>query len=135
MALITLIDAHLAFGDKPLLDGAQLAVQANERIGLIGRNGTGKSTLLRVIADRALLDDGALQRRDGLRVGFVEQEPELAPAATIGDSVAAGISGESWTFQARLNEYMHRFGLDPGRALDTASGGERKRAALARALA
>src|SRR5499427_6295050 len=135
MTLVSLFDAHLAFGDKPLLDGAQLAVEANERIGLIGRNGTGKSTLLRVIADRVQLDDGALQRRDGLAVGFVEQEPELAPAATIGESLAAGLPGERWAFQARLNEYMHRFGLDPARALDTASGGERKRAALARALA
>jgi ABC transport system ATP-binding/permease protein len=135
MALATLFDAHLAFGDKPLLDGAQFAVRANERIGLIGRNGTGKSTLVRVIAGRAQLDDGVLQRRDGLTVGFVEQEPELAPAATIGDSLAAGMPGERWTFQARLNEYLHRFGLDPAWALDTASGGERKRAALARALA
>ncbi len=135
MALVTLLDSHLAFGDRPLLDGARFVVDANERIGLIGRNGTGKSTLLRVIAGRVQLDDGALQRREGLAVGFVEQEPELVPAATIGESVAAGIPGERWTFQARLNEYLHRFGLDGARALDTASGGERKRAALARALA
>ena len=135
MALVTLLDAHLAFGDRPLLDGARFAVDANERIGLIGRNGTGKSTLLRVIADRVQLDDGALQRREGLRIGFVEQEPELAPAATIGESLAASIPGERWTFQARLNEYLHRFGLDAARSLATASGGERKRAALARALA
>jgi ABC transport system ATP-binding/permease protein len=134
MALVTLLNAHLAFGDRPLLDGAHFAVDANERIGLIGRNGTGKSTLLRVIADRVQLDDGVLQRREGLRIGFVEQEPELIPAATIGESLAASIPGERWTFQARLNEYLHRFGLDAARALDTASGGERKRAALALAL-
>jgi len=135
MALVTLLDAHIAFGDRPLLDGATFAVQANERIGLIGRNGTGKSTLLRVIAGRVQLDDGALQIRDGLRIGFVEQEPELEPAPTIGESLAAGIPGERWTFQARLNEYMDRLELAPSRPLDTASGGERKRAALARALA
>jgi ATP-binding cassette subfamily F protein uup len=135
MALVTLLDSHLAFGDRPLLDGARFVVDVNERIGLIGRNGTGKSTLLRVIAGRVQLDDGALQRREGLAVGFVEQEPELVPAATIGESLAAGIPGERWTFQARLNEYLHRFGLDAARALDTASGGERKRAALAGALA
>ena len=135
MTLVTLLDAHIAFGDRPLLDGAAFAVQANERIGLIGRNGTGKSTLLRVIAGRVQLDDGALQIRDGLRIGFVEQEPELEPAPTIGESLAAGIPGERWTFQARLNEYMDRLDVAPGRPLDTASGGERKRAALARALA
>ena len=135
MTLVTLLDAHIAFGDRPLLDGAAFAVQANERIGLIGRNGTGKSTLLRVIAGRVQLDDGALQIRDGLRIGFVEQEPELEPAPTIGESLAAGIPGERWTFQARLNEYMDRLDVAPSRPLDTASGGERKRGALARALA
>ena len=135
MALVTLLDAHLAFGDRPLLDGAALAVQANERIGLIGRNGTGKSTLLRVIAGRVQPDDGALQVRDGLRIGFVEQEPELETAPTLGESLAAGIPGDRWTFQARLNEYMDRLDVVPGRPLATASGGERKRAALARALA
>jgi len=75
MALITILDAHLAFGDRPLLDGAQLAVESGERLGLIGRNGTGKSSLLRVIAGLAHLDDGELQQRTGLRVAFVEQEP------------------------------------------------------------
>lgn len=135
MALVTLLDAHLAFGDRPLLDGAAFTVQANERIGLIGRNGTGKSTLLRVIAGRVQPDDGALQVRDGLRIGFVEQEPELEAAPTLGESLAAGIPGDRWTFQARLNEYMDRLDVAPNRPLDTASGGERKRAALARALA
>ena len=64
MSLITLLDSHLAYGDRPLLDGAQLAVRAGERVGLIGRNGTGKSTLLRVIAGLTQLDDGEVQRRD-----------------------------------------------------------------------
>jgi len=89
MPLITLLDAHLAFGDRPLLDGAHLSVRPGERLGLIGRNGTGKSTLLRVIAGLAHLDGGELQLRVGLRVAFVEQEPELAPAATLRDSLLA----------------------------------------------
>src|SRR6185312_8690283 len=87
MALITVLDAHLAFGDRPLLDGVQLSVQPGERIGLIGRNGTGKSTLLRVIVGAIQLDDGELQRRDGLRIAFVEQEPELPPAETLRESL------------------------------------------------
>ena len=87
MALITVLDAHLAFGDRPLLDGAQLSVQPGERIGLIGRNGTGKSTLLRVIAGAIQLDDGELQRRNGLPIAFVEQEPELPPAETLRESL------------------------------------------------
>jgi ATP-binding cassette subfamily F protein uup len=145
MSLITLLDAHLAYGDKPLLDGARLALQAGERLGLIGRNGTGKSTLLKVIAGSLHLDDGELQRRDGLRIAFVEQEPELPPAATLGESLLAlavargarvseGDDRERWRFSSRLNEYLHRFDLDVDRSPDNSSGGERKRAALALAL-
>jgi ATP-binding cassette subfamily F protein uup len=151
MALITILDAHLAFGDRPLLDGAQLAVETGERLGLIGRNGTGKSSLLRVIAGLAHLDDGELQQRTGLRVAFVEQEPELPPAETLRDSLlmrassATGANGtayaelqaderERWRLESRLTEFLHRFDLDEQRAPATSSGGERKRAALALAL-
>jgi ABC transport system ATP-binding/permease protein len=139
MSLITVRDAHLAYGDKPLLDGARLAVQAGERVGLIGRNGSGKSTLLRVIAGSLQLDDGELQRRDGLRIGFVEQEPQLAAADTLGESLLAmsptsGDDRERWRLQSRLDEYLHRFDLLPERSPANSSGGERKRAALALTL-
>jgi ABC transport system ATP-binding/permease protein len=146
MSLVTLIDSHLAYGDRPLLDGAELAVRAGERVGLIGRNGTGKSTLLRVIAGVTQLDDGEIKRRDGLRITFVEQEPELPPSATLRESLlqraaaapdAAHLHAderERWRMEARLTEFMQRFSLDPERAPETSSGGERKRAALALAL-
>jgi ATP-binding cassette subfamily F protein uup len=146
MSLVTLIDSHLAYGDRPLLDGAELVVRPGERVGLIGRNGTGKSTLLRVIAGIAQLDDGEVQRRDGLRITFVEQEPELPASATLRESLlerAASASDaahvhaderERWRMEARLTEFMQRFDLDPERAPATSSGGERKRAALALAL-
>lgn len=133
MTLITLRDAHLAYGDRPLLDDARLVVREGERMGLIGRNGTGKSTLLRVIAGLAHLDDGDLERRDGLRIAFVEQEPVLPAATTLLASLSARAekSGEP----QRLAEFLDRFGLDSNRAPQTCSGGERKRAALALALA
>ena len=146
MSLITLLDAHLAYGDKPLLDGARLAMQAGERVGLIGRNGTGKSTLLKVIAGSLQLDDGELQRREGLRIAFVEQEPQIAAGETLRESLLAmavargahaGLASddrERWRLQSRLEEYLHRFDLDPDRAVAGSSGGERKRAALALAL-
>ena len=79
MAVITLLDAQLAFGDHPLLDRAQLSIETGERIGLIGRNGTGKSSLLRVLAGVAAVDVGQVQHRNGLRRGWVEQEPECKP--------------------------------------------------------
>src|SRR5690348_18195992 len=83
VSLIALRDAHLALGDRPLLDGARLTLQAGERAGLIGRNGTGKSTLLRVIAGRVSLDQGERQVREGLQIVSVEQEPELPAAGTL----------------------------------------------------
>jgi ATP-binding cassette subfamily F protein uup len=142
MPLVTLQDAELAYGLHPLLDRAALVVDEGERLGLIGRNGTGKSSLLNVIAGTSDLDDGELQRRDGLRVILVEQEPVLPPASSLRESLA--LRGrvedlhderERWRVEARLVEYLHRFGLDEATVPETASGGERKRAALALAFA
>ena len=142
MSLVTLLEAELAFGLHPLLDGATLAVEPGERLGLIGRNGTGKSSLLRVIAGELELDGGERHVRDGLRVVLVEQEPTLPEAGTLRESLALrghferiGDERERWRAEARLDEFLHRFGLDENRATATASGGERKRAALALALA
>src|SRR3984957_19140876 len=121
MTLLTLRDAELAYGDFPLLDHAELSVQDGERIGLIGRNGTGKSTLLKVLTGAATLDGGAIERQDGLRIAFVEQEPVL-PAPP---------DEHDW----KLAMYLERFDVDLVRAAATGSGGERKRAALAAAFA
>ena len=142
MPLITLRNAELAYGLHPLLDRADLSVDAGERVGLIGRNGTGKSSLLQAIADRIALDDGEVARQDGLRIVLVEQEPQLPPAATLRDSlVARGAidhlqdERERWRVEARLSEFLHRLDVEAERSPQTASGGERKRAALALALA
>jgi ATP-binding cassette subfamily F protein uup len=142
MALLTIRDAELAFGLHPLLDRANLTIAADERIGLIGRNGTGKSSLLRAIAGHQALDDGVIERRDGLGVVLVEQEPELPRASTLRESLVqrGGLARvhderERWRSEARLAEYLHRFGLDEAMVPELASGGERKRAALALALA
>ena len=149
MPLLALLDAHLALGDRPLLDGARLTLQTGERLGLIGRNGTGKSTLLRVIAARSSLDEGERQVREGLHITLVEQEPEIPAASTLRESLlerATGADGplratllgnerERWSFETRLTEFLHRFELDPDMTPATGSGGERKRAALALAFA
>lgn len=142
MPLLTLKNAELAYGLHPLLDRANLAVQDGERIGLIGRNGTGKSSLLKAIANLAPLDDGEIARQDGLRVVMVEQEPELPPSESVRESLV--IRGqfdeihderERWRIEARLDEFLHRFDVVADRVPQTTSGGERKRAALALALA
>jgi ATP-binding cassette subfamily F protein uup len=142
MALLTLLDAQLAYGDVPLLDRAALSLNAGERIGLIGRNGTGKSSLLRAIAGLINLDDGELRVAAGTQVTLVEQEPVLAPATTLrlslirrGHIEQIHDERERWRTEARVDEYLQRFDLDPERAPETCSGGERKRGALALALA
>jgi len=119
MPLLTLADAELAYGLHPLLDRANLAVRSGERIGLIGRNGTGKSTLLRVIAGDLALDGGELRRRDGLRIGVVEQEPALPSAATLRESlvIRGGLERIAddrarWQAESRLVEYLQQ---DPDR--------------------
>ena len=88
MALLTLLDAEIAYGLHPLLDRTGFTVLEGERVGLIRRNGTGKTSLLKVIAGLAALDDGDLKRQDGLRVVLVEQEPELPLASSLRESLA-----------------------------------------------
>ena len=141
MALLTIRDAGLAYGLQPLLDRANLTVGDGERIGLIGRNGTGKSSLLKVLAGEGALDDGDIERRDGMRIVLVEQEPLLPAASTLRESLVrrgaleAQDERDRWRIEVRLSEFLHRFGLDEAQSPESASGGERKRAALALALA
>ena len=140
--ILSIDNAELAYGLHPLLDRASLTVTQGERIGLIGRNGTGKSSLLRVITGLAPLDDGALRLPDGVRAILVEQEPELPPAATLRESLvlrggfdAIHDDKERWRLEARLSEFAHRLQLNEDADMARLSGGERKRAALALALA
>jgi ATP-binding cassette subfamily F protein uup len=159
MALITLSEAQLAFGHVPLLDHTQFALESQERVGLIGRNGAGKSSLLKILAGLERLDDGTLQLQQGLRVAYVAQEPALDENASIFDSVKAGLApvldlihrythGEGdldalqarieaqdgWNWEQRVNETLQRLRLDPSARVGTLSGGTRKRVALAQAL-
>ena len=142
MTLATLVDAELAFGLTPLLDRASLTITDGERIGLIGRNGTGKSSLLSILARRHALDDGQLHWRSGLQVVVVEQEPLLPAAESLLESLRlrGGLEDidddrRRWRIEARLIEFLDRFTLDSSIAPERASGGERKRGALALALA
>lgn len=141
MALITLIDAHLAYGDLPLLDEANISIEPGERVGLIGRNGTGKSSLLSVLAGKTMLDDGQLQRMDGLTIHYVEQEPQLPDAPTLKESLIlrgkldeTTDEREKWRNLAKLDENLSHFELNPNADPKLTSGGEKKRAALALAF-
>ena len=161
MALITLQDAQLAFGHVPLLDHTDFALEAQERVGLIGRNGTGKSSLLKILAGLEKPDDGILQVQGGVRVAYVPQEPVLDMEHTIFEAASAGmqeaqtlrdryLSGDAdadldaiqsrlealdgWNWEQRVEETLQRLHLDGSQRVGNLSGGQRKRVALAQAL-
>jgi ATP-binding cassette subfamily F protein uup len=161
MALITLMEAQLAFGHVALLDHASFALEPAERVGLIGRNGAGKSSLLKILGGLAKADDGSLSVQQGLRITYVAQEPELDPEATVFAAAAQGIaqaialreqylSGapgldldalqsqieayDAWNWEQRVEETLQRLHLDPQALIGTLSGGTKKRVALAQAL-
>ncbi|QHE88208.1 ribosomal protection-like ABC-F family protein [Hydrogenophaga sp. BPS33] len=161
MALITLQDAQLAFGHVALLDHTDFALEAQERVGLIGRNGTGKSSLLKILASLEKPDDGTLQVQTGVRIAYVPQEPKLDPAATVFEAASIGLADaraardlylsgangldldvlqsriealDAWNWEQRVDETLHRLHLDGQLLVGTLSGGNKKRVALAQAL-
>ncbi|MGJ7557892.1 ATP-binding cassette domain-containing protein [Variovorax sp. RB2P76] len=161
MALITLLDAQLAFGHVPLLDHADFSLLESERIGLIGRNGAGKSSMLKILGGLEKADDGTLQLQQNLRVAYVAQEPlldmdadvftaasqGLAEVIAVRDLYLSGADGldldalqskieafDAWNWEQRVEETLHRLHLDRNARVGSLSGGTRKRVALAQAL-
>ncbi|RMX04793.1 ATP-binding cassette domain-containing protein [Corticibacter populi] len=161
MALISLLNLQLAFGDVALLDQADFSVEANERIAFIGRNGAGKSSLLKIMAGLAYADDGSIHIQNGLRMAYVPQEPVLDADARIFEAVSAGLAEvialrdqylrhedgvdldalqssieavDGWNWEQRVEETLQRLHLDKDTLVGTLSGGNKKRVALAQAL-
>lgn len=116
MAVISLTSAQLAFGHVALLDHADFSLEAGERVGLIGRNGTGKSSLLKIISGRAKLDDGLLVMQQGLKIAYVEQEPMFDPNQSVFEAVAAGM-GEQQAMLAEYEALTGKFGEGNDEAL------------------
>ena len=130
--LLQLSDISLTFGGNPVFDGLNATVQEGDRIALVGRNGSGKSTLMKVMAGLVEPDRGIRAVSPGVRVGYMEQDPDMSGFATLGDYAAAGLpADEAWRVQAA----GEGLGFRPDTPVATASGGERRRAALARLMA
>jgi len=161
MALLSLSNAHLAYGHVALLDATALSLEVGERLGLIGRNGAGKSSLLKVIAGLEKLDDGLLQMTQGVRICYVPQEPAFEPGHTVFEAVSEGVAEaravrqayeehadgvdldalqtriealDAWNWEQRVETTLAQLHLDGSREISQLSGGMKKRVALAQAL-
>ncbi len=161
MSLISIIDAHLTNGADKLLDGADLSVEENERICLVGRNGTGKSTLLSLIEGKRELDSGRIIVQNGLKIAALHQDPPKYESGTVYSLAATGVPvvGEAlakffsctdpheqmelssfidkhdgWAKDAVIKKVLNRIGIEPDTPLADLSGGNRRKAALAVAL-
>jgi ATP-binding cassette subfamily F protein uup len=128
MALLSLRDIRVAFGGPPLLEGASLQVEPGDRICLLGRNGTGKSTLLKVVNGEIAPDEGEIVRQQGVTVALVPQEIPPGLSGTVREVVSGGTGRTA-------EKAISRLGLSPGDDFVTLSGGMRRRALIARALA
>ncbi|MEM1065789.1 MAG: ABC-F family ATP-binding cassette domain-containing protein [Pseudomonadota bacterium] len=130
--LLQLSDISLTFGGAPVFDDLSLTVQPGDRLALVGRNGSGKSTLMKLMAGLVEPDRGSRTTPAGITVGYMEQDPDMAGAATLGDFAARGLAaGEDY----RVEQAAEGLGFEPARPVATASGGERRRAALAGLMA
>ena len=130
--LLQLNDISLTFGGDPVFEDLSLVVQPGDRVALVGRNGSGKSTLMKVMAGLVDVDRGEVVRGPGVSVGYMEQDPELSDFTTLGDFAAQGLDPSEMYKVERAGEGLK---FDPARPVATASGGERRRAALARLMA
>src|SRR5512137_1991186 len=163
-ALLTANDIALAYGHQRLLEAVTLSVAPGEKVGLLGRNGCGKTSLLRILAGHQSADAGELARCRGLRIGYLPQEFELEDTLTVRQNIEAGAadlmewlrryeaglgtdgelaallnridSADGWKLQARINATASALAAPPLDALvGPLSGGEKRRVALCRALA
>ena len=144
MNLLSIRQINLAFGGPTLLSDISLQVNKGERICLLGRNGAGKSSLLRLLAGKLTPDQGVIDRRQGLRVTDLPQDLPLDLTGRVADVVAAGLAEVNqaspasqdgdWTGQQRIAQVLSRLNLDGEAETATLSGGLKRKVLLARAL-
>jgi ABC transport system ATP-binding/permease protein len=134
--LLNLERVSKAYGVRPLLTDVSLGVSAGERIGIVGRNGDGKTTLLEVMTGGVEPDTGRVSRSRGLAIGYLRQGDELDDSHTVREAVLAGRADHEWAAETRTREVVVELlaGITLDRAVAGLSGGERRRCALAALL-
>ncbi len=146
MALISLQEVSLGFGGPLLLEQVNLQIEAGERVGLLGRNGVGKSSLLKLVNGDVLPDSGTIARQQNLRVAYLPQEVPQDVTGSVADIVASGLeslpatfddehAGQEWQRQLQVAQVLSRMQLDPAAQFDVLSAGLKRRVILARGLA
>lgn len=164
MTLFSANELRLAYGHQTLLDGVTVAISAGEKVGLVGRNGCGKTSLLKILANENQADSGDISARRGLRIGYLPQEFELDPALSVYDNIAAGAADvasavtryengdgseseladlltliehtDGWNLDARIKALSNALFTPPLESeTGPLSGGEKRRVALCSALA
>jgi ATP-binding cassette subfamily F protein uup len=137
--ILRLDNVSLAFGSRPLLEQASLQVEPGERVCIVGRNGEGKSSLLRLVSRAQLPDAGEVWLRPNSRLAMMEQDIVAVADATVEEVVGAGVAAqaqlESWEIPTRVATVLSQLGLDASARYESLSGGWRRRTLLARALA
>jgi len=134
--LVNLERVSKSFGIRPLLTEVSLGVTAGQRIGIVGRNGDGKTTLLEIMAGLEPVDTGRVSRTRGLLVGFLHQGDELIDTHTVREAVLGGRADHEWAADSAMREIVEVLlaGVELDRAVVGLSGGERRRCALAELL-
>lgn len=132
--IYTTKEAKLTFGLNPLFTGVDLYINKGDKICLVGRNGCGKSTLLKVIAGQIEADDGEFFMQPGVRIGYMPQEPDFTGFKTLREVVEAGLPKEEKHQTYRADQLIEYFDINANQNPEFSSGGERRKAALARAL-
>ena len=131
MNILNIEHIHKIFGDKIIFDDVSCGIQEGDKIGIIGINGTGKSTLLKMLADAEEPDKGQIVRQNGLRIAYMPQNPEFPEKATVASYALDGNSETDWQIQST----MTKLGImDHDARLDQLSGGQRRRVAMAKVL-
>ncbi|MBO0841580.1 MAG: ABC-F family ATP-binding cassette domain-containing protein [Nocardioides sp.] len=134
--LLNLEHVSKAYGVRPLLSDVSLGVNAGDRVGIVGRNGDGKTTLLEVMTGIEEPDSGRVSRQRGLLVGYLHQGDQLVDTHTVREAVLGGRSDHEWAADPALREIVAQLlaGIDLDRSVSGLSGGERRRCALAELL-